>query len=364
VGDRGPLGDKGATGDAGATGEQGPIGDKGPTGEKGPTGDKGPIGVQGQSGPNLPCDNGCVTTPMIADLAVTNAKLAPISAPGKIANSATTATNANLATRIVARDGTGDVLAGVATASTVDLTGGLMFHAGSHILLSEGGGPGAGSIYLGTAAGRAVDAFAPAGNVGLGGGTLSGSFEGENTAVGLGAMRIIGAGRGNTVIGAHTMDQPFNSLGFNTLIGWRAGRSTGAARNIIIGTEAGASAVQSNNIYIDANGNDNNGIRIGNAAHQRTFIAGVENSLVVGQPVVVAANGAIGIVLSSERFKTDIRDLADVGVSLDDDASRAQTVVPLLVRAIQTKRAELDELRRVHALLIRRLEELERQAKR
>lgn len=73
-------------------------------------------------------DTGTVTSAMIADGAIVNAdinasagivdtKLATISTAGKVSNSATTATNANTANAIVARDASGNFSAGTITAS-------------------------------------------------------------------------------------------------------------------------------------------------------------------------------------------------------------------------------------------------------
>ena len=59
--------------------------------------------------------NGGVDTAQLATNAVTDAKLATITAAGKVANSATTATSANTANTIVARDGAGGFAAGAVT---------------------------------------------------------------------------------------------------------------------------------------------------------------------------------------------------------------------------------------------------------
>jgi trimeric autotransporter adhesin len=59
--------------------------------------------------------NSGVGTAQIADGAVTDAKVATITSAGKVANSATTATSANVANTIVARDGAGDFAAGALT---------------------------------------------------------------------------------------------------------------------------------------------------------------------------------------------------------------------------------------------------------
>lgn len=73
-------------------------------------------------------DTGTVTSTMIADGTIVNAdinasaaiadtKLATISTAGKVSNSATTATSANTASAIVARDGSGNFTAGTITAA-------------------------------------------------------------------------------------------------------------------------------------------------------------------------------------------------------------------------------------------------------
>jgi hypothetical protein len=119
-----------------AEGLTGPAGATGPAGVAGPTG---PAGATGPAGPAAPLDDtiirtgdtGTVTGTMILDGTITNAdinasaaiadaKLATISTAGKVSNSATTATAANTASAIVARDASGNFTAGTIT-STFDL---------------------------------------------------------------------------------------------------------------------------------------------------------------------------------------------------------------------------------------------------
>jgi hypothetical protein len=79
-------------------------------------------------------DTGTVTSTMIADGTIVNAdinasaaiadtKLATISTAGKVSNSATTATSANTASAIVARDGSGNFTAGTISATMVSISG-------------------------------------------------------------------------------------------------------------------------------------------------------------------------------------------------------------------------------------------------
>jgi hypothetical protein len=101
-------------------------------------------------------DTGTVTSTMIADATIVNAdinasaaiadtKLATISTAGKVSNSATTATNANTASAIVARDASGNFTAGTITAA---LTGA----ASSNVLKAGDTMTGALGVTAGTAA--------------------------------------------------------------------------------------------------------------------------------------------------------------------------------------------------------------------
>ena len=416
VGDQGPTGDKGETGDKGATGEKGPVGDQGPIGDQGLTGDKGPVGPPGPDGVGVPCD-ACVTTPIIADLAVTNAKLATISEPGKIANSATTAISTNLANRIVARDAGGDFIASNVTLTNLLLApGGQIFHPTNFRILRLGGGESAenASIYFGTGAGPGPQNAGAPQSTAVGAATLNAVIDPSqtgNTAIGLQALQTTSAGVGNTAIGANAMDDGFFTGSFHVVIGWRAGRSISASgpgipfRNIVVGTEAGSSLGVHSNVITIGRGpvTGTTHLNIGTpGTHLRTFIAGVDNSAVTGVPMQVSTAGQLGVAVSSGRFKVGVRDLGDASASLyrlrpvtyrytadldragarqygliaeevdrvapdvvaRDSTDRPYTVryemlVPMLVNEVQRRREQLSLLQQRSAAFNRRVEQLE-----
>jgi hypothetical protein len=75
----------------------------------------------------------------------------------------------------------------------------------------------------------------------------------------------------------------------------------------------------SNNIDIGSAGvtAESKTIRVGTpGTHTATFIAGISSSAVTGNPVVVSSTGKLGIVMSSARFKRDIRDMGKASADL------------------------------------------------
>ena len=82
-------------------------------------------------------------------------------------------------------------------------------------------------------------------------------------------------------------------------------------QNIGLGVNAGFnSTLGSNNIDIGNTGvaAESSTIRIGSQGTQtKTFLAGIFSSMVTGDAVVVSSTGQLGIVMSSARYKRDIR---------------------------------------------------------
>jgi hypothetical protein len=120
-----------------------------------------------------------------------------------------------------------------------------------------------------------------------------GSF---NTADGADALRNNDVGEGNTAVGQAALEN--NSAGdHNTAIGQNAGANLDTGdNNIDIGSDVVGVAGESNTI------------RIGDTDITDTFIRGISGTTVAsGAAVLVAANGHLGTITSSKRFKEAIK---------------------------------------------------------
>jgi hypothetical protein len=150
---------------------------------------------------------------------------------------------------------------------------------------------------------------------------------GENTASGYGSLYSNTNGAGNTAAGWHTLYR--NTTGFhdtatgggalfsnttgtvNTALGFGALFSnTTGSNNIAVGNDAGYNLTHgANNIEIGNEGTSSDGgmIRIGTSGSQTaTYVAGIENTKVTGSAVFITSSGQLGVLASSERYKTAI----------------------------------------------------------
>ena len=132
----------------------------------------------------------------------------------------------------------------------------------------------------------------------------------NNTAFGNQALNYNTTGLGNAAQGANALYS--NTIGVRNLgIGNNAlyANSTGSY-NIALGFDAGYNVVNgSYNIEIGAKGtaSDNNTIQIGVQGTQNTTrIAGISGTTLTGSAVYVTPTGQLGVLASSERFKTDV----------------------------------------------------------
>jgi hypothetical protein len=268
--------------------------------------------------------------------------------------------------------------------------------------------PTASDLNSNTAAGSNVlpnHATGGFGNTGVGQAALgSNTTGGGNMASGYFALYANTTGDSNTANGynaliSNTTGNNSVAMGYNALTALTSGGS-----NIALGANAGKNLTNgSRDIYIGnlgiGTGNESNVIRIGQT-QTKTFIAGIKGVPVSGATVVVRANGQLGVVASSARYKTDIRDLpnlsdrltqlrpvsyqykAEPGVThygliaeevdkvmpelvVRDEQNRPETVqyhelVPLLLKERQAQQAELARQRKMIEQLTARVDELSR----
>src|SRR5713101_6744890 len=125
----------------------------------------------------------------------------------------------------------------------------------------------------------------------------------RNTATGHGALYGNKTGEANT------------ASGFNALL-----HNTAGSGNIALGASAGSNTTGSNNIDIGNIGirGESNRIRIGTLGnHTDTFIAGISGVTVAeGIAVIIDANGQLGTVTSSERYKDSIKPMENASEAI------------------------------------------------
>ncbi len=137
----------------------------------------------------------------------------------------------------------------------------------------------------------------------------------NNNAMGFGALFKNTTGFGNSAVGSQALYD--NTTGYlNDAIGYLAlNHNTTGFSTVAIGVEAGFNQTTGHdNIYIS-----NSGVaaeigvtRIGTPSTQTSaYIAGIESSHVTGSAVYVTSGGQLGVLASSERYKTAIVPLGD-----------------------------------------------------
>ena len=170
------------------------------------------------------------------------------------------------------------------------------------------------------------------GNNAFGSGALSSNISGiRNLAVGSGALGVLTSGDSNVAVGNIALFQG-ETVNFNTALGRRALFRSQGDQNVGLGFCAGSNLNGgTNNIYVGNVGpvpisSESNTIRIGTQtattvtfgnppvethpipAHTATFIAGIMGKTTPrGTPVFINANGQLGTVQSSARFKEQIK---------------------------------------------------------
>jgi polyhydroxyalkanoate synthesis regulator phasin len=142
-----------------------------------------------------------------------------------------------------------------------------------------------------------------------------------NTAAGLDALDSNTSGNDNTAAGLDALDS--NTTGNANMaagVGALFSNTTGG-NNIAVGSNAGLNLTTgSNNIDVGNEGiaAESNIIRIGTDGTQTaTFVAGVRNTRVFfGTSVVINSSGQLGTLVSSARYKRDIRDMGEASSNL------------------------------------------------
>jgi len=142
----------------------------------------------------------------------------------------------------------------------------------------------------------------------------------QNTGVGQAALHNNTSGQFNTAAGLNALASNTDGNS-NTAVGHGALRnSTTGSNNIALGVNAGFdSTTGSNNIDVGNPGvaAESATIRIGNQGTQtKTFLSGIFGSMVTGDAVMVSNSGQLGIVMSSARYKRDIRDMGNSSEAL------------------------------------------------
>jgi hypothetical protein len=135
---------------------------------------------------------------------------------------------------------------------------------------------------------------------------------GANTATGFQALDRNTYGNHNTAAGygaifANTSGNDNTGLGYLALFS-----NTTGLNNIALGANAGYAVTGSNNIDIGSTGSagESGVIRIGGPSQSAAYMSGISSTQITGSAVYVAANGQLGVLASSERYKTEITSMA------------------------------------------------------
>jgi hypothetical protein len=213
--------------------------------------------------------------------------------------------------------GAGTLLANTADQNTATGAGALLSNTtgsgntanGAFALFSNMGGGsnsafGAGALFSNT---TGIE------NTAIGSGALlSNTTGGVNTAIGLSALQNNTTGTAKSALGVNALGS--NTGNNNTAIGEAAlVANTNGSLNVALGAGAGSNLTTGdNNIDIGYNvlgvAGESNTIRIDNTDITTTIIRGISGQTVAsGATVLVAANGQLGTMTSSARFKQEIK---------------------------------------------------------
>jgi len=159
----------------------------------------------------------------------------------------------------------------------------------------------------------------------------------NNTAFGYSSLLANETGYDNTAGGSFAMQSNYSgyenaAFGYESLEGNSTGhknagfgeqslfKNISGSHNIGVGYQAGYNVTASNNIDIGNAGTaaDNGTIRIGESGtHNAAFIAGIGTTHLTGAAVYVDSHGQLGVLASSERYKTAIAPMTSTSERLD-----------------------------------------------
>jgi hypothetical protein len=318
----------------------GPAGATGPAGPQGPTGPQGPPGpnvlVQGSAAaPSLPFANDAGTgllsdaskTVSIATAGVSRFTVRPdgdVEIPNSIRkngllflhdnpglSSQNTALGLN-ALHVVTSGFHNTALGDNALSSNTTASGNTAIGAESLFSSTGAGNTGVGDSAL-------TSNLTGSSNTAVGASALINNTSGnQNVAIGDSALSNNTTGMQNVALGSSALSTTTTAT-LNTAIGYLALQNSTGNGNLALGALAGQSITTGlNNIMIANNGQstDDKTIRIG-GLQLRAFIAGIRGVTVTNPvAVMIDANGQLGTVNSSRRFKEDIRDMGEVSTSL------------------------------------------------
>jgi hypothetical protein len=143
-----------------------------------------------------------------------------------------------------------------------------------------------------------------------------------NNAVGFMAMYFNTTGYNNNAQGSYSLSSNTtgygnSAMGANSLLNLTTG-----FRNVGVGNNTGTSLVAGNyNVDIgwgvSGSADETGVVRIGNPTYATaTYIAGILGNPISGSTVVINANGQLGVLSSSERYKTDVASFSADGGKL------------------------------------------------
>jgi hypothetical protein len=149
---------------------------------------------------------------------------------------------------------------------------------------------------------------------------------GSNLADGVSALSANKSGSFNTGVGSDALDSNVSGSSNVALGAYSGSNVTSGSDNIALGAASGWNVeTGSNNIDIGASGviDESGVIRVGTpGVHAETFIAGIAFTHLTGAQVIVTTSGQLGVLASSERYKTAIK-------RMDVDSTKLQQLRPV-----------------------------------